>query len=254
MSTTDFSMRQALHELRADVEPLRDSDAIRFEEDGYLNLGQLLTAEEAARIVTRLEELAQIEGDDAGKDGFAEAGTASLGALVNKDPLFDVLFLHPRLLSAIAHFMGEDFGVSSLTSRAALPGEGHQALHWDSGEPCAINALWVLTDFSLENGPTRFVPGSHTLGKRPEAVLVDPLATHPEQRLLIAPAGTLVLLNARTWHSGTRNRSTTPRHMASTFFMRRGRYQAGNVDRRLQPATWNRFGKAALYILDHLPL
>lgn len=244
-------MQLALATLGANPENFTATHRQTFERDGFVNLGQLLSKEIAQNIVTRLEEIALDEGDKAGTDGFREDGTASLGALVNKDPLFDILFLHPLLLSCVAAIMGDDFGLSSLTSRAALPGGGGQELHWDSSEPCSVNALWILTEFTPNNGPTRIIPGSHVWGVRPSSLLPDVLGPHPEEIHLIAPAGTLVLLNARVWHGGTQNRTNAVRHMASAFFMRRGRYQGGNVDRRLSHATRARFSDAALHILDH---
>ena len=245
-------MNDALRELGKEDTMLSADEKSRLNEVGYVNLGPLLSAEEAAAIRVRLDELAIAEGDSAGKDGFVEVGTIGLGSLENKDALFDVLYLHPRLLALVASFMGEDFGLSSLTSRVTLPGSGQQPLHWDTSEIYAINALWVLSPFTEDNGATRVVPGSQAKGKRPEKELSDPLAPHPDEVLLTAPVGTLFAFNARLWHSGTSNRTDTPRYMASAFFMPRGKYQGGNVDRRLSPQTRSRLSEAALYVLDHL--
>jgi len=41
-----------------------------------------------------------------------------------------VCFTCPRVLAAMAHVLG-DFTLSSLNSRAARPGQGHQRLHTD---------------------------------------------------------------------------------------------------------------------------
>ena len=248
-----MDMHQALYELGATACPLSVEERATFDRDGYLNLGQVLSPDQVTSILAALAALAGQEGAAAGQDGFAEAGTTSLGALENKGVTFEVLSLHPRLLAAVADAMGDDFGLSSLTSRAALPGNGHQAMHWDSSEARVVNAFWVLTAFTAENGATRVVPGSHRWGKRPEAVMADPRAAHPDEILLIAPAGTLWVFDARLWHSGTTNRSRTPRTVSSAFFMPRGRYQAGNVDRRLSRETQARLSAAALFVLDHQP-
>ena len=49
------------------------------------------------------------------------------------------------------------------------------------------------------------MPGSHLSGQRPEDVMDDPLAPHPDEILITAPAGSVVILNAHTWHGGTLN-------------------------------------------------
>ncbi len=128
--------------------------------------------------------------------------------------MFDICFTHPRVLAAIARVLGGEFRLSSLNSRAVLPGQGLQGLHADWSGPVApgdyyvCNSIWLLDDFTAENGATRVVPGSHRSGKAAHEVMDDPAATHPEEILLIAPAGTVVIFNSHVWHGGTRNTTT----------------------------------------------
>ena len=88
----------------------------------------------------------------------------------------------------------------------ALPGQGLQGLHADwgadyDGQFHVCNSIWLLDDFSAENGCTRLVPGSH-LGKHPKNTLEDTTVPHPDEEHLIAPAGTVAVFNSQTWHSG----------------------------------------------------
>ena len=69
------------------------------------------------------------------------------------------------------------------------------------------NVLWMLDDFTPENGATRFVPGTHRSGRLPQDVLADASAPHPDERLLLGRRGTIVVMNAHMWHGGTANRS-----------------------------------------------
>jgi ectoine hydroxylase-related dioxygenase (phytanoyl-CoA dioxygenase family) len=69
------------------------------------------------------------------------------------------------------------------------------------------------------------IPGSHKWGKRPQDVLTDPYAAHPQEELLIAPAGTIVVMNAHMWHGGTANRSGAPRLAMHSFYCRRDKPQ-----------------------------
>lgn len=242
-------MTEILRELGVSENALAAEEATQLDEEGYLVVRGVLPAEQAARMAARLDAIAVEEGEAAGKDFHTEKGATRLGSLVNKDPLFDVCFSHPRALAAVAHIMGKDFGLSSITGRAAQPGEGHQALHRDGVGPCA-NALWVVSDFTEENGPTRLVPGSHLNDQAPPEALPDPSAPHPDQIRVIAPAGTLVVINGWTWHGGTRNGTSQPRHLVSAFFTQRGHYQ-GISNRKINQATQQRLSRAALYVLDH---
>ena len=90
-----------------------------------------------------------------------------------------------------------DCKLSSLNARSADPGtDVGQPLHVDMGAIAdekgywVCNTVWLLDDFTRDNGPTRMIPGSHKWGTRPQDVMSDPYAPHPQEMLLIAPAGT----------------------------------------------------------------
>ena len=74
----------------------------------------------------------------------------------------------------MAHVLGPKFKLSSLNARSAEPlGDGGQPLHVDSGAVpddsgyWVCNSVWMLDDFTPENGATRVVPGSHRSGRAP---------------------------------------------------------------------------------------
>lgn len=242
-------MMQSLRELGVTENTLSPEEMSRLDRDGYAVFQGVLSPRHSAQLAARLDALAIEEGDEAGKDFHTEKGATRLGSLVNKDPLFDICFTHPCVVAAVSHILGIDFGLSSLTGRAAQPGEGHQNFHRDNEHRCA-NALWVISDFTEENGPTRLVPGSHKSPHAPAEAMKDPGAAHPDEVSLIAPAGTLVVIDGWTWHSGTRNNSPHPRHLVSAFFTPRGLYQSF-FPRYITAATRNRLSPAALFVLDH---
>ena len=223
----------------------------QLDREGYLVIPNAISLELAQRMAARLDEIADEEGENAGKDFHTEAGVTRLGALMNKDTIFDVCFLDPRILAAVNHITGGDFGLSSLTGRAAQPGEGAQGLHVDfAPDPkLAVNAVWALDDFTAENGPTRIVPRSHLIGKSPNEV-VDPEATHPDEIYFIVPAGSVAIVNGATWHAGTRNNTSKARHLLSAMFQPRARPQTWAY-RRITPATRDRYNEAERFILMH---
>jgi len=127
-------------------------------------------------------------------------------------------------------------------ARSADPnGALGQPLHVDMGAvPDArgywvCNTVWMLDDFTRENGPTRLMPGSHKWGRRPEDVLEDPMASHPDEVLLTGKAGSIAVMNAHLWHGGTANRTPAPRLAMHAFYCRRDKPQQQYQKRLVRP-------------------
>ena len=250
-----MDMATTLAELGVTASSLDPATRQRLDEDGYAPLPDVLTGGQVQAIRARLAELTAAEGDEAGLEVHQEAGTDRLADLVNKDPVFETCFTEPRVLASVAHVLGE-FKLSSLNFRAALPGQGLQALHAEGGpvtgqagyEVC--NSIWLLDDFTAGNGATRVVPGSHRSGKSPGDVLADVRGAHPDEVLLLAPAGTVVVFNSHLWHGGTQNRSDRPRRALHSLFTRRGNAQQLDQQKYIRPQTLDRLSPAARFILD----
>jgi ectoine hydroxylase-related dioxygenase (phytanoyl-CoA dioxygenase family) len=244
-----------LHDLGVHDDVLTTAEKEQLDRDGFLPLEGILSAEEVSAINKRLAELTAAEGDRAGLEVHQEKGTDRLADLVNKDPLFEVCFSHPRVLAAMHHVLG-DFRLSSLNSRAALPGVGHQALHADFGHPVepgayqVCNSIWLLDDFTPENGATRVVPGSHRRGTLPADEMPDPTAPHPDQIQLTGTAGTVVIFNSHLWHGGTQNQTQSPRRALHSYFTHRDLPQQLDQQTHLRPTTYNRLTPAHHHILD----
>ncbi len=248
--------REALTALGVTEQTLSQAEKDHLDQNGYLPLANILPAELIARMNHRLDELIALEGEDAGKEVHQEAGTTRLSDLVNKDPIFEICFTHPRLLAAIDHVLGGDLRLSSLNYRAALPGSGHQGLHADwsgavpPGEYSVCNSAWLLDDFTPFNGATRVIPGSHRSGQMPRDVMADPTQPHPDEVVLIAPAGTVLVFNSHTWHGGTLNRTDRPRRVMHSYFTRRALQQQLDQQAYIRPETFARLSPAARFILD----
>ena len=187
-----MDMATALADLGVSAGSIDGEMRSRLDRDGYAPLPGVLSAAQLAVIQARLGELLAAEGDRAGLEVHQEEGTDRLANLVNKDPAFEVCFTDPRLLACVAHVLGE-FKLSSLNFRAALPGQGLQVLHAEGGpvtDPAGFqvcNSIWLLDDFTADNGATRVVPGSHLSGRSPSDVLADRHDSHPGEVLLLAP-------------------------------------------------------------------
>ena len=52
------------------------------------------------------------------------------------------------------------------------------------------NCVWMLDDFTRENGALRVIPGSHNWHRKPQDEMPDPYGNHPQELLVTGRAGT----------------------------------------------------------------
>ncbi len=252
-----MTIGEALESLGASPSQITDEERRRLDRDGFLLIPLVLSTEQVQAICARLDALLDAEGDSAGKEVHQEAGTERLANLIDKGAEFEPFFSHPKVLAAIAHVLQGDLKLSSLNARFALPGQGLQGLHADwgrlesPGEYQVCNSIWLLDDFTPENGATRAVPGSQTWGNRlPVDVMEDSKAPHPAEVLLLGKAGDVVVFNSHTWHGGTLNRTDARRRACHSYFCRRHHAQQLDQGANLRPETVAGLSEAAKVILD----
>lgn len=253
-----MDIQTALYNLGVRGDTLTAEEKAFLDENGYLPLADLLSPQQVQSMRNRMEAIIAEEGDALGSEFTTEPGTVRFANLVNKGAEFEICYTHPRVLAAIAHVLQNDLKLSSLNGRFAEPGEGLQALHADwrgavaPGDYQVCNSIWLLDDFTPENGSTRVVPGSQRSGQTPQEALEDPRAPHPDQVQLIAPAGTVVIFNSHTWHGGTLNRTDDYRRAIHSYFCRRHHPQQTDQRQHLTPDTAARIRDEVKYILDVL--
>lgn len=199
----------------------------QLDRDGYLIIEDFFSGSLRRDLVDRVEALYESEGDAAGSEFRGEPGTRRLANLAAKGEIFREVFANPEILALIGHILKPRFKLSSLNARSANPHEqGHQPLHVDQGllpdEAGAVvaNVVWMLDDFTAENGAMRAVPRTHLSGRRPQEALADANAPHPDEVLVTGKAGTVCIMNAHLWHGGTANRTERPRRAIHSFYCR----------------------------------
>lgn len=203
-----------------------------LDDQGFTVLTGLMPEEMRQIALRRMEELFASEGERAGWEFKSEPTARRLANLVNKGDVFVDLIAHPLVLELVGHVIGPEFKLGSLNGRAASPkSAAGQPLHVDMGMlpdaqgPCGCNTMWMLDAFTAENGPLRIVPGSHRSGQRPQEVLADPQAPHPDEVYVTGAAGTVAVVNTHAWHGGTANRTSGPRRALHAFYVRRDKPQ-----------------------------
>lgn len=179
----------------------------------------------------------------------AEAGGINqrVWMLVNKGRIFLQILFTDSVRTVVDHVLGKDYLLSSYSANIAKPGGVAMNLHTDqwwmphpvdrepspvpvgsitrerpnlAGDdppamiaPCVcVNVMWMLNDFSAENGGTRFVPGSHLRGYPPRPS--DNEKTVAAEGL----AGTAMVFDGRLWHGTGANVSSENRYGLLTTF------------------------------------
>ncbi len=99
------------------------------------------------------------------------------------------------------------------------------------------NTIWLLDDFTPENGATRVIPGSQKWKQLPQQALANPSAKHPEEVLVLGPAGSVVVMNTHAWHGGTANLTNGHRRALHIFYCRRDLPQQQYQKKLLRPET-----------------
>jgi ectoine hydroxylase-related dioxygenase (phytanoyl-CoA dioxygenase family) len=232
---------------------LSESDRLRLDRDGYLVLPGLISPDQLAALRQRVDELFTEEGVNAGSEFKQEPGARRLANLVNKGRVFEEAILSPAVLECMEHVLGPRFKLSSVNVRSTDPhSDADQPLHADSGAVAddsgyiVCNSVWMLDDFTPENGATRFVPGSHLWRRLPEPGFYHP---HPEQQLVLGKAGDVVVMNAHMWHGGTANRTAAPRRAMHVYYTRFDQPQQQYQKRWLSPDLQARLAPDARRIL-----
>jgi ectoine hydroxylase-related dioxygenase (phytanoyl-CoA dioxygenase family) len=115
----------------------------------------------------------------------------------------------------VVELIGAEFQ-TRIHGRNPRPGGGQQGLHADlpAGRLHAIDAvtaLWMLDDFTVENGATRPVPGSHREGRAVPRSLAQPLSKHADEIVMTGSAGDVLMFDSHLWHSGQRNTTASAR-------------------------------------------
>lgn len=168
--------------------------------------------------------------------------------LVNKGKILRDLVTHPVVLELVEHVLGKNFLLSSFGANIAKKGGALEGLHRDNwwcpmpyreGEayvkvgdrmrntadpdsapkginvpPSSCNMIFMLTDFTEENGGTRLVPRSHLLPQSPDGSVPHKVPTIATT----GKAGTGMFFDGRLWHATGQNLTDEPRIGLLTFY------------------------------------
>jgi ectoine hydroxylase-related dioxygenase (phytanoyl-CoA dioxygenase family) len=188
-----------------------------IEEKGYAIVEGALSAGELARYRSTLDALAEDATREGYRyhvtaEGFEYAGAPDAPApmqrvwnLLGKDAGFFDLIDHPLVEATMPAMLGRGFILSDTSANIVQAPGDTVFLHadqefmpkpWPWAGPMAATIIWMLDDFTEENGATLVVPGSHRRHETPPAE-----GKGEAMVSAIGPAGSALVMDGRTWHS-----------------------------------------------------
>ena len=146
-----------------------------------------------------------------GRNDFEGFSTRRVYALFAKTRAFDQAAINPLLLGVLDRVLGH-YQLSAPTGIQIGPGEKAQTLHYDASVyplprdfgDVVLNTMWALDDFTVANGATRIVPGSHRWVDRKPAEGDDVVDA-------VMPAGSVIFYGGKVFHGGGENQTDKPR-------------------------------------------
>jgi ectoine hydroxylase-related dioxygenase (phytanoyl-CoA dioxygenase family) len=180
-----------------------------LQRDGYAILPRVL---DRAALDELVAALAPYEADrPMGRNSFEGERSQRVYSLAGKGDAFRRLIEHPVVLGLLDRLLLPNFLLSTAQSIRLHPGETPQGWHTDDvfyltprprDRPLGITVIWAIEDFTVANGATEIVPGSHRWGDddHPDTRPCTPIPA-------VMPAGSAIVFDAGLWHRGGANHS-----------------------------------------------
>ena len=142
--------------------------------------------------------------------------------LIDKTGIFVKLATNEKLLQLVSKLIRGSFhlnqqnGIINPAGDTYNQGMWHRDLpyqHFTSSSPLGINALYCVDDFTIENGSTFVLPGTHKVTGFPSDIFVKENA-----KQISAKAGSYIILDCMIFHSGGVNSSSNDRRAVNQVF------------------------------------
>jgi ectoine hydroxylase-related dioxygenase (phytanoyl-CoA dioxygenase family) len=189
---------------------------------GYSIIPNVISPEQADEVRGILEELRLAEM----KPEYLEVKAQRVGRIAVKNPIFRDLMCHPTIVKLWQTWLGEDMICSTWSGNTILPGNESMGWHadfpyWSMKAPWPAGILtgqtiWMLDDFTVENGGTGVVPYSHLKLESPDR----PYEWHDDGEIITGTRGSVAVLHGALWHTPRPNASDQSRSALLGMYIR----------------------------------
>jgi ectoine hydroxylase-related dioxygenase (phytanoyl-CoA dioxygenase family) len=180
---------------------------------GYTVIDSGFSADDLQHIRDKAEAVyARQVRECGGEDNLQRMNDACIArCALSYDDFFVRLAAHEQLLRLVAKLLDENFillGQNAIINRAEKKHDQavwHRDLtyqHFVSSRPLGISALYCIDDFNEQTGATKILPASHKVEAFPSQQFVE-----KHQRIVEAPAGSIIVFDAMLYHRGGHNQS-----------------------------------------------
>jgi ectoine hydroxylase-related dioxygenase (phytanoyl-CoA dioxygenase family) len=163
-----------------------------------------------------------------GGAGRRATDNARVWTLLNKGAEFQELLTHPDVLHLVGQILGTPFLLSAMQANFVSPGDAPLPLHSDQGYvprpwppyPLTASTIWMLDDFTEDNGATTVVPGTHleTAEDGPGAAVARARVIRKGGVPVCGPAGSALVFDGRIIHGTGINTTGSARLAVLTYF------------------------------------
>jgi ectoine hydroxylase-related dioxygenase (phytanoyl-CoA dioxygenase family) len=185
----------------------------KLDDQGYCIIPSLIDASQADEVRSILAGLLEAEF----KDSHQTEKYQRVGRIAVKHPVFLELMCHPVIVDIWTKWLGPDVICSTWSGNTLYPGHGKINWHadypywslqtpWPRGK-LAAQTIWMLDDFTEENGGTGVAPQSHRRCCPPD----DAEGWPDDGQIITGTRGSVVLLDGLLWHTARPNQSGQPR-------------------------------------------
>jgi ectoine hydroxylase-related dioxygenase (phytanoyl-CoA dioxygenase family) len=200
-------------------------DAVRYSGAGIVT--DVLSPELLGRIREAMYEAQEHTLEEVGKDRLDRAREVGvMRVMLNYDPVFAELLELPEILAIVDNTVSST-AVMHLQNGLILPpydGEMSDVLqytfHMDfprymDGYMASVNTMLAIDEFTVANGGTRIVPGTHQRSGRPGQRYMEEASVAVE-----CPAGSMFVFDSTLWHAAGRNTTDHDRLAINHMFTR----------------------------------
>lgn len=207
----------------------------------------LITDEQTSDLRRRVYARAEAERRTGAAYRYSHDAHQRVWLLVNAGTPFLELAEHAAARQVVGTILGPDAILSNLSANITGPGGTGMVPHWDQDwapkpwlYPLVAHVIWMLDDFTPDNGATLLAPGSHLTGDVPGSDALVPV---------VGRAGTALVMDGRLWHATGPNTSVNRRTGLLAYYCQPFVRQQENFALSLDPLVRERLTPAQRTLL-----